>query len=77
MQTIKGAELKRFTVRLPEDSYALLVQDARRLGISPGVLARAYLKMVLDRRTDIVRIVEDLGQQPTLDQEILSELQSK
>jgi hypothetical protein len=68
MLTIKGAELKAITVRLPDETYAMLAEDARRVGMRPGPLARAYLKMVVERRTDLMRIIEIISEeQPSLD----------
>lgn len=78
MLAIKGAEMKAITVRVSDETYALLAEDARRVGMSVGPLARAYLKMVVERRTDLMRIMEIISEnQPSLDPEIMSELRSQ
>src|SRR5438105_15350865 len=46
----RGMQTKAITVRLDPDDYGRLDEEARRLGLSPGTLARVYVRSALSQR---------------------------
>lgn len=55
---------KTFSVRLPGETYDQLVENAERLGLSPAVLARAYIKFCLNHRPDVIQLANVQAEEP-------------
>lgn len=49
------------TLRLPEETYQLLLGDSEATGIAASALARAYVKQCVERRSDFLDQVYGLN----------------
>lgn len=42
--------MKKMSIRLPDELYAKLEAQAEKVGVAPAVLARVYLKDLVEKR---------------------------
>lgn len=57
------------TIRLQEETYEQLVQDAQELGLPPAVMARVYLVEALRGNTTIFDMAQKLPEDPPVEQQ--------
>ncbi len=48
--------MKQFTIRVPDDVYEVLVVQAESMALSPGVMARSWLKLHADEVRPMYRM---------------------